>query len=58
MNRILATSGQGYFTETEYKCPENFDDGIIVKIIKGSAKILENINLFLNSFTPYFSLAF
>ena len=31
--KILATQGQGYFYETEYNCPERFDQGIIVKNI-------------------------
>lgn len=31
--KLLATQGQGYFYETEYLCPENVDDGIIVRNI-------------------------
>jgi threonine dehydrogenase-like Zn-dependent dehydrogenase len=31
--KLLATQGHGYFYETEYECPENFDNGIIVKNI-------------------------
>jgi len=31
--RVLATTGQGTFVETDYECPDDFDDGIIVKNI-------------------------
>lgn len=33
MNKVLVTTGQGFFEEKEYVCPVNFDDGIIVKNI-------------------------
>jgi len=33
MNRILVTTGLGNFVESEYECPEVFDDGVIVKNI-------------------------
>lgn len=31
MTRILATTGLGDFVETEYDCPDNIDNGIVVK---------------------------
>jgi D-arabinose 1-dehydrogenase-like Zn-dependent alcohol dehydrogenase len=31
--KLLATQGKGYFYETEYDCPETFDNGIIIKNI-------------------------
>jgi threonine dehydrogenase-like Zn-dependent dehydrogenase len=31
--RVLATTGAGNFTETEYECPSSIDNGIIVKNI-------------------------
>lgn len=31
--RVLATAGQGIFVEKEYECPDNIDNGIIVKAV-------------------------
>ncbi len=31
--RILHTTGKGCFAETEYDCPDQFDDGIIVRAV-------------------------